>query len=410
MRLPGNPGAITATMGDLSNVIGALGTDKGDMDSTARSLTSPGHWTADGATAFATAVISVDDDIDRLGSACEGAGGALSWYAGELSSLQATADRLNQAAAANHLTIDDDGNVSYTGPPVVQAAGAAPPWAAAQQQLAIEARQLVADAKRIAEAAKKQLDDARMSMSRYDVAPPWATPWSTGINAYVAYTSAADTYSLLKRRLDPLQAQRDYLAGKLDRASSPSKMRHWDKELRRFERDFGNDLTTTEDAVDSAGRWAGRLPFSKPLSLSLGDLGGDSAILGSRALRNVPVAGIVLTAGQAAWNIHDGAEPTEEVGADTASLVAGSVAADLAVTGIVALGVAGAAPIIVGLAVGVVVAWGVGEGVHAFFHTELGHEVAHDVDQAVGTAVHAVGDAAHSVGDAASGAWHSLFG
>jgi hypothetical protein len=407
MRLRGDPGAVSAAAGDLGGVTSGLHTDEAGIDSRAQSLTAPGNWDAQAAAAFAGAVVKLDDEIERLAGACHAAQGALSWYAGELSRLQSQVGQLNQDAAAAQVSIDDDGNARYQGPPILAPAGTPGPEQAFQQR----ARQLLGQADSIAHTARQRLDQARMSLvERYHLAPPWSTPWGTGNLIHGAYTGAATAYSSAKLRFDPLQQQRNRLQWKLDGVSSPKKARHWQKLLERFDRDNGTALANSEDAMNAADRWTRRFPGSRFLGLNAGDLAGDSRILGSPVLRNVPVVGAVLTAGQSAWEIGHGAEPTETITANTTSLVAGSIAADVAIGGAIALGMAGAAPIVVGVVVGGLVAWGVGEGVHAFFHTEVGRDVAHAVDHAADATVDAVGDAGKAVGHAVSDTWHSVFG
>jgi hypothetical protein len=407
MRLPGNPGAVSAAAGSLGGVTGALHGDEGDIDGRAQSLTAPGHWVAQAAGAFAGSVVQLDDEIERLAGACHAAQGALSTYAGELSRLQSQVNQLNQDAAAAQVSIDDDGSARYHGPPILAPAGAPGPQVAFQQR----ARQLLDQADAAARTAREQVNQARLSLvEAYHLAPPWATPWGTGNLVHAAYIGAASAYSMAKLRFNPLQQQRNGLQWKLDAASSPKKARHWQKLLDRFDRDNGTALANSEDAMNAADRWANRLPGSRVLGLSLGDMAGEGGVLGSRVLRNVPVVGAVLTAGQSAWDIAHGAEPTETITANTTSLVAGSIAADVAIGGAIALGMAGAAPIVAGIVVGGLVAWGVGEGVHAFFHTEVGRDVTHAVDHAADVAVDAVGDAGKAVGHAVSDTWHSIFG
>jgi hypothetical protein len=407
MRLPGNPGAVSAAAGSLGGVTGALHGDEGDIDARAQSLTAPGHWEAEAASDFAGSVVKLDDEIERLAGACHAAQEALSTYAGELSRLQSQASQLNQEAAAAQVSIADDGTASYHGPPILTAAGAPGPQVAFQQR----ARQLLDQAETAARTARQEVNQARLSLvERYHLAPPWSTPWGVSNLVHATYTGAASAYSMAKLRFDPLQQERNRLQWKLEGASSPKKLRHWQKLLDRFDRDHGTALADTEDAMQAADKWSRRLPGSRFLGLSLGDVAGDSTVLGSRVLRNVPVAGAILTAGQSAWDIAHGAEPTETITANTTSLIAGSVAADLAIGGAIALGMAGAAPIVAGIVVGGLVAWGVGEGVHAFFHTEVGRDVAHAVDHAADAAVDAVGDAGKAVGHAVSDTWHSIFG
>jgi hypothetical protein len=407
MRIPGNPGAVSAAAGSLGGVNGALHGDEGSIDARAQSLTAPGHWDAEAASAFAGSVVKLDDEIERLAGAGHAAQGALSTYAGELSRLQSQASQLNQEAAAAQVSIDDDGTARYHGPPILTQAGAPGPEQAFQQR----ARQLLAETDAAARTAREQVNQARLSLVEpYHLAPPWSTPWGTGNLVHAAYTGATSAYSMARLRLNPLQQERNRLQWKLDGASSPKKARHWQKLLDRFDRDQGTALANSEDAMNAADRWANRLPGSKVLGLSLGDVAGEGGVFGSRALRNVPVVGAVLTAGQSAWDIAHGAEPTETITANTTSLVAGSIAADLAIGGAIALGMAGAAPIVAGIVIGGLVAWGVGEGVHAFFHTEVGRDVAHAVDHAADVAVDAVGDAGKAVGHAVSDTWHSVFG
>jgi uncharacterized protein YukE len=407
MRIRGNPEAVAAAAGDLGGVTSRLHSDETSIDNTAHALTAPGHWDAQAATAFAGAVVKLDDEIERLAGACHAAQGALSWYAGELSRLQSQVSQLNQDAAAAHVSIDDEGTARYNGPPILTPAGAPGPAQPFQQR----ARQLLGQADSIAHTARQRIDQARMSLvERYHLAPPWSTPWGTGNLVHAAYTGAASAYSMAKLRFDPLQQDRNRLQWKLDGASSPKKARHWQKLLQRFDREHGTALSNSEDAMNAADRWANRLPGSKVLGLSVSDLAADSRILGSPVLRNVPVVGAVMTAGQSAWEIGHGAEPTETITANTTSLVAGSIAADVAIGGAIALGMAGAAPIVVGVVVGGLVAWGVGEGVHAFFHTEVGRDVANAVDHAAEATVDAVGDAGKAVGHAVSDTWHSIFG
>jgi hypothetical protein len=273
------------------------------------------------------------------------------------------------------------------------------------------AQQLLGQADSIAHSAKQRLDQARMSLfERYHLAPPWSTPWGVGNLTHAAYTGAASAYSMATLPRDPLQLERNRLQLKLDGASSPKKARHWQKLLERFDRTHGTALANSDDALRTAERWANRLPGSRVVGLSAGDLAGGSRVLGSPVLRNVPVVGAVLTAGQSAWEISHGAEPTENITANVTSLVAGSIAADLAIGGAIALGMAGAAPIVVGVVVGGLVAWGVGEGVHAFFQTEVGRDVANAVGDAGEAVADAVGDAGEAVGGAASKAWNAVFG
>jgi len=406
MRIPGNPEAVSAAAGSLGGVNGALHGDEGDIDARAQSLTAPGQWDAEAASAFAGSVVKLDDEIERLAGAGHAAQAALSAYAGELSRLQSQASQLDQEAAAAQVSIDDDGAARYHGPPILTRAGAPGPEQAFQQR----ARQLLAEAA-AARTAREQVNQARLSLVEpYHLAPPWSTPWGTGNLVHAAYTGATSAYSMARLRFNPLQQERNRLQWKLDVASSPKKARHWQKLLDRFDRDQGTALANSEDAMNAADRWANRLPGSKVLGLSVGDLAGDSRILGSPVLRNVPVVGAGLTALQSGWDIAHGAEPTETITANTTSLVAGSIAADVAIGGAIALGMAGAAPIVAGIVVGGLVAWGVGEGVHAFFHTEVGQDVAHAVDHAADAAVDAVGDAGKAVGHAVSDTWHSVFG
>lgn len=398
MRIPGEPGTISAAAADLLGVIRALGRDKGDLDRTANNLTMPGHWTGEGAGKFAEATVELDDQLVRFGSACEGAREALAWYAAQLEELQREAEQLNQTAAAQGLTIDDSGVVH--GPPVAEPAGSVSPFDSLGQQ----AQALLQRAKQAADTTRRQLDAARESMFRYDIQPPWATPLSTLGYAYTSYTGAASAYSAAARRSQPLKSMRDDLLKRLERASSGKKARHWEKELKRWEREFGDDLEASENVMDEAESWMKRLPGSELLAKDLGDLG-----VGVRGLRAIPLAGIGITAIQTGWDLAHGAEPTEELSANATSLVAGAVSAevatDLAIAGLAAIGATGGAaiPIVAGVAVGMVVAWGVGEGVHWFFHTDAGRAVAHAVDSAVGGAVHAISSGF-------SHAWHSIFG
>jgi hypothetical protein len=407
VRVPGSPGAVSAAASDLGGVVNALHGDETSIDGTANSLTASGHWDSPAAGTFASAVAGLDDEIDRLGGACHAAQGALSSYASQLSQLQSEVDQLNRDAAAAHVSVDDTGNASYHGPPVVQAAGSPTP----EQPFAERGRQLKQRADSIADTARQQLDAARHSLSEhYHLAAPWSSPWGTGNLVHSLYTGPASAYAIARQHLDPLQAQRDWLQWKYEMASSPKKARHWLKLLERFDREHGANYGALEDTVDTAGRWSERIPGSRLLGLSVGDLAGDSSILGSRVLRNVPVVGAVLTAGQSTWEIAHGAEPTETITANTTSLVAGAVATDAAIGLAVGAGMVGAAPVVIGVAAGIAVAWGVGEGVHWFFHTDAGHAVAHAVDSGVSTAAHAVGDAGHAVAHGVSSAWHSVFG
>jgi hypothetical protein len=60
--------------------------------------------------------------------------------------------------------------------------------------------------------------------------------------------------------------------------------------------------------------------------------------------------------------------------------------------------------------VGGLVAWGVGEAVHAFFHTEVGRDVADAVGNAGEAVADTVGDVGEAIGDGASKAWNAVFG
>jgi hypothetical protein len=407
MRLPGDPGAVSAAASELGGVVGALHSDQTSIDRTAHSLTAPGRWEAQAAAAFAGAVVKLDDEIDRLAGASHAAQGALSWYAGELSRLQSQVRQLDQDATAAQVSIDDLGNARYHGPPQLAPAGTPSPEWSFQQR----ASQLLGEAERVAHSAKQRLDQARLSLfDRYHLAPPWATPWGVGNTAHAAYTGAASAYSSARLRYNPLQQQRNRLQAKLEGASSPKKARHWLKLLERFDRSHGAALANTEDAMQTAERLANRLPGSRLLALNAGDLAPGSRVLGSSVLRSVPVVGAGLTAVQSTYEIANGADPTETVTANATSLVAGSIAADLAIGGAIALGMAGAAPIVVGVVVGGLVAWGVGEAVHAFFHTEVGRDVADAVGNAGEAVADTVGDVGEAIGDGASKAWNAVFG
>src|SRR5206468_11198903 len=120
----------------------------------AQSLTAPGHWDAEAASAFAGSVVKLDDEIERLAGAGHAAQGALSTYAGELSRLQSQTSQLNQEAAAAQVSIDDDGTARYHGPPILTRAGAPGPEQAFQQR----ARQLLAEADAAARAAREQVN------------------------------------------------------------------------------------------------------------------------------------------------------------------------------------------------------------------------------------------------------------
>jgi hypothetical protein len=407
VRLRGDPGAVSAAAGELGGVISALHSDQTSIDRTAHSLTAPDRWEAQAAAAFAGAVVKLDDEIDRLAGACQAAQGTLSWYATELSRLQSQASQLNQDAATAQVSIDDLGNARYHGPPQLAPAGSPSPEWAFQQR----ATQLLGQAESVAHTARQQLDQARLSLfDSYHLAPPWATPWGVGNLTHAAYTGAASAYSSAKLRYNPLQQERNRLQAKLAGASSPKKARHWLKLLERFDRAHGTALANTEDAMRTAQRWANRLPGSSYLGLNAGDLAPGSRVLGSPVLRSVPIAGAVLTAGQSAWEIRNGADPTETITANTTSLVAGSIAAEMAIGGAIALGMAGAAPIVVGVVVGGLVAWGVGEAVHAFFQTDLGRDVADAVGDAGEAVADTVGDVGEAIGDGASKAWNAVFG
>jgi hypothetical protein len=418
MRIPGSPGALGSAAADLDGVARALGQDKGELDGTASSLTATGQWTGEGAGAFRGAVARLDPRVDTLVGACGQARAALAAYGQALATAQADADRLTRAAAAQHFQVDDQGGVRYTGPPVVEDPSQPQhTLAAAQVRLEGEAQRILQAAETAAEAAKQQIDDARMALvGPFQWSRPWDNPLSTAGYLHGAYTSAASTFSLAGADLSKVEGPRNAILDKLAGASSPKKARHWQKLLARYDREvsaqYRANLRTTMETAEGVSR---RFPFSNALSYSLGDMsrsaGPLSEAFGSRALRNVPVLGIGLTTVQAGYNIANGAEPTEEVTAGATSLVAGAVAADLAVAGMVALGATGfGLPIVAGLVVGGVVAYGVGEAVHWFFHTEVGHDIAQTVDHAVGDAVDAVGDAAETVGDAVSKGWHSIFG
>jgi uncharacterized protein YukE len=412
MRIPGNPGALGSAAADLDAVAGALGRDKGELDGKASSLTATGQWTGEGAGAFQGAVARLDPRVDTLVGACGQARAALAAYGQALAAAQADADRLTAAAAAQHFQVDDQGGVHYTGPPVIEDPSQPEhTLAAAQARLEGEAQRILQAAETAAETAKRAIDDARMALvGPFQWSRPWDNPLSTAGYLHGAYTSAASTYSLSGADLAKVEGPRNAILEKLANASSPKKVRHWEKLLARYDRqvsaEYRANLRTT---METAGTVSDRyLPFSKALGYSLGDAAGSAGPLagafGSRALRNVPVLGIGLTTIQGGYNIAHGAEPTEEITADATSLVAGAVAADLAVAGMVALGATGfGLPIVAGLVVGGVVAYGVGEAVHWFFHTEVGHDLAQTVD-------HAVGDAADAVGDAVSKGWHSIFG
>jgi uncharacterized protein YukE len=417
MRIPGSPGALGAAAADLDAAAGALGRDRGDLDRRASALTAPGQWEGEGAAAFRGSVAELDPQVDTLVGACRQASGALSAYAGALAAAQADADRLDAAAAAQHFVVDDQGGVRYTGPPVIEdPTQPQHSLAAAQQRLELEAQRILGEAETAAETARGRIDAARMSLvGPFRWSRPWENPWSSLGYAYTAYTSAATTYSLTRTELERLEGPRDAILRKIETASSPKKLRHWEKLLARYDREVSSELRgNLRGAMESADTWSARLRLSKGLAYSLGDLGEEAGPLSRafavRGVRAIPLIGIGLTAWQAKENIEGGAEPTEEVTADAASLAAGAVAADLAVGAAVALGLTAGAPIVAGLVVGGLVAYGVGEGVHWFFHTQVGHDVAQTVDHAVGDAVHAVGDAGHAVGSAVSKGWHSIFG
>jgi uncharacterized protein YukE len=417
MRIPGSPGALDAAAADLDGAARALGVDKGDLDGKASALTAPGHWEGAGAAAFRGAVAELDPRLDTLLGACRQASAALAAYAGALTTAQGDAGRLDAAAAAQRFVVDDQGGVRYTGPPVVEdPTHPERSLAAAQQRLEQEAQRILRAAETAAEAAKGQIDEARMALvGPFRWSRPWENPWSSLGYGYTAYTSAATTYSLTRAELDKLEGPRDAILRKIETASSPKKLRHWQKLLVRYDRQVAPELRTNlRGAMESADEWSARLRFSKGMAYGLGDLAEGAGPLGRalavKGVRAVPLLGVGLTAWQAKDNIQAGADPTEEVSADVASLAAGAVAADLAVGLAVGVGLTAGAPIVIGLAAGALAAYGVGEGVHWFFHTEVGHDVAQTVDHAVGDAAHAAGDAAHAVGGAVSKGWHSIFG
>jgi hypothetical protein len=130
-------------------------------------------------------------------------------------------------------------------------------------------------------------------------------------------------------------------------------------------------------------------------------------------LKRVPIAGSILS-GIATYDaIKKGGEPVTEVSATVGSLVVGTVATQVAVAGLVTLGMAGAAPVLIGAAVGAAVAWGVGEGIKWLAHTRVGQdaiadvkEFGRDVGESVGKARSAV---AESLGRLGTGL-RSVFG
>ena len=417
MRIPGSPGALDAAATDLDGAVRALGRDQGDLDGRASSLTGAGRWEGQGAAAFRGSVAELDPRFETLLGSCRQASAALTAYAGALSTAQGDAERLNGAAAAQHFEVDDQGGVRYTGPPVAEdPTRPDQTLAAAQQRLAQEAQRILHEAETAAETAKGQIDGARMALvGSFQWSRPWENPWSSLGYGYTAYTSAATTAALTRADLERLEGPRDAILRKIETASSPKKLRHWTKLLDRYDREVSAELRgNLRGAMESADTWSSRMRLSKGLAYGLGDLGERAGPLGRafavRGVRAIPLVGIGLTAWQATENIEGGADPTEEIGADAASLAAGAVAADLAVGAAVALGLTAGAPIVAGLVVGGLAAYGAGELVHWVAHTQWGHDAVQTVDHAVGDAAHAVGGAAHAVGGAISKGWHSVFG
>lgn len=368
MLLRGEPEALREDGLALQQAADDLGLDQAQMTSAAGALTGGMTYNllfeGAAAQAFTERVAELDGTYNTLRQALQLLSQALRGYAEALSGLQADARRLTQGAAAQGFEVADDGTVTDVGggPPF---APADPVKRETQRGLyEVEAKAILYLAEDAAATAAAQVEQARaLLLEPYHGQPPWKTGLVGKLGyAYTAYTSAATTATVARRQLLRLG---DEMAPEIEA--------RWEKTL------------------NAAEEWARKLPGSRHLALDLGEI-SDGPILGSGLLRDLPVAGLLLTGVQTGQAIRAGADPTEEVAAGVGSTLVTGVATDAGIGVATALGLAGGAPIVIGVGAGVLAAWGVGEGIRAAFHTRLGHDIAQKVDHLV------------------SSGWHKIFG
>lgn len=390
MRIAGDPETVRAAARALAMASTEADSTRTGIERAEQSLVG-GGWSGEAASQFSAAVLGSGSALRAYAGACGQASQTLAVYADDLEEAQAAVARANALADEAGAVLDDEGLIADVRPELAApgASDRGTDIAAAQNA----GREAFYRFKNAAHRAVAGLHAARHElMPQYSASTPNGidfADWAIGL--YTAgYTVAnASEYTWARR----LARRRAYywsrrvgetkgarLAKLLaDRASARSL---------RF-------ADTARTARQMAG-WPAANRLSADLTIFV-KTGSARAL--EPALKRVPILGLGIAGASTYQGIREGGEPITEVTANVGSLVAGAFATQAAVAGLVALGMAGAAPVIIGAAVGAAVAWGVGEGIRWLAQTRAGQDAIHGVKEAASNVADGIGDSARAIGD-----------
>jgi hypothetical protein len=404
MKLPGDPEMVRVAAR-------ALAMAATESDAT-RTHTSQAHagltvdaaaWTGGAADQFSVTVSDNEAAFYAYASACAKASQTLSVYAEELAAAHAAADRANAIAESVGATLDDEGGVVIT--PALEPTIGMPRDPVTEAAAQNAGREALFDLRNAARRAVAGLHGARHElMPRYRVgALKLPNYLDLGTSVYAAGIAISNSPWYMKLR-----------------NASKRRAHYWEKKVgttrgANYAKLFADRAEARAARFAETARAAqrlGRLPWAE-------QVGSDVAYWtrpGSKALRpvlsKVPVAGLAISAYGTYAEIRSGAEPVTEVTAAVGSLAVGAFATQAAVAGLVALGMAGAAPVLVGAAVGAAVAWGVGEGIKWLAHTQAGQDAIRGAKEAAGDVADGLRESAENLKDGVGrlgGALGSLF-
>jgi hypothetical protein len=410
VRPAGSPTAVVAAADAVSQGASLAAAASNELTlAAARPL-----WSGDAAEQFRASVARIDEALATLVQASAFAAHALRVYAAELSRLEREADSLAHKFAGYGIAIDAMGWAIPT-PGVHDPEALDDNLRRYGQTFEDQARALRHAADTAAAVAIRDIDNARALLHEHTsfwkyLRSQFLEPFNFANTIQSTYSSSAATYATVSAALHKRETQLSALRKEAERKTSKSRAaRAWARYRALLDATAKERLNLSEAAADSKAI-AQKLPHSSRLSASFGQVAAGKSVpaglarIGSApAVRSLPVVGTALTAVQTGREISAGESPTKVITTNAASLVAGSIAAEVAVGIVAGATVIAGAPIIVGIAAGTLVAVGVGYAVNQFFETEIGHDVAQTID-------HAVGGAADAVGDAVTSGWRKLFG